>query len=63
MTEFLGAGARQFGFMLRALRLVQPKLEALGIPFFLLQGEAGPPGGGWPAVGGWLAAWAGLVVG
>lgn len=41
VTEFLHAGARQFGFMLRGLRELQPKLEALGIPFFLLQGEAG----------------------
>lgn len=38
MTEFLGAGARQFGFMVRGLQLIQPKLEALNIPFFLLKG-------------------------
>lgn len=41
MTEFLGAGARQFGFMLRGLRELQPKLEALNIPFFLLKGAWG----------------------
>lgn len=38
VTEFLGAGARQFGFMLRGLRQLAPKLEALGIPLFLLKG-------------------------
>ncbi len=38
VTEFLGAGARQFGFMVRGLRELQPKLEALNIPFFLLKG-------------------------
>ena len=38
VTEFLGAGARQFGFMVRGLQELQPKLEALGIPFFLLKG-------------------------
>lgn len=43
VTEFLGAGARQFGFMLRGLRLMQPKLEALGIPFFLLKGAGHRP--------------------
>ena len=35
----MGAGARQFGFMVRGLQLMQPKLEALNIPFFLLKGE------------------------
>ena len=39
VTSFLGAGARQFGFMLRGLQELQPKLQALGIPFFLLQGD------------------------
>lgn len=38
VTEFLNAGARQFGFMVRGLQLMQPKLEALNIPFFLLKG-------------------------
>lgn len=40
VTEFLGAGARQFGFMVRGLKELQPKLEALNIPFFLLKGES-----------------------
>ncbi|GAB4814126.1 hypothetical protein N2152v2_001172 [Parachlorella kessleri] len=39
VTEYLHAGARQFGFMLRGMRLMQPKLEALGIPFFLTKGD------------------------
>lgn len=39
VPEFLGAGARQFGFMLRALRLLEPKLRALGIPLFMLSGD------------------------
>ncbi|KAI3433882.1 hypothetical protein D9Q98_003684 [Chlorella vulgaris] len=39
VTQYLGAGARQFGFMVRGLRLMQPKLEALNIPFFLLKGD------------------------
>ncbi|GLC37213.1 hypothetical protein PLESTB_000992000 [Pleodorina starrii] len=39
VPAFLGAGARQFGFMLRGLRQLQPKLEAKGIAFFLLQGD------------------------
>jgi hypothetical protein len=37
VTEFLGCGARQFVFMLKGLRELQPKLEAACIPFFLLQ--------------------------
>jgi hypothetical protein len=37
VREFLGCGARQFVFMLKGLRELQPKLEAAGIPFFLLQ--------------------------
>lgn len=37
MTEYLGAGARQFGFMLRGLRELEPRLEALNIPFFLVK--------------------------
>jgi deoxyribodipyrimidine photo-lyase len=39
VTEYLHAGARQFCFMIRALRLVESKLAALNIPFFLLQGD------------------------
>ena len=39
VPSFLNAGARQFGFMLRGLKLMQPKLEALNIPFFLLKGD------------------------
>ncbi|KIY94077.1 deoxyribodipyrimidine photo-lyase [Monoraphidium neglectum] len=37
VPEFLGAGARQFVFMLKGLREMAPRLEAHGIPFFLLQ--------------------------
>ncbi|GBF93049.1 CPD photolyase [Raphidocelis subcapitata] len=37
--EFMGAGARQFVFMLKGLRELAPRLEAHGIPFFLLQGD------------------------
>lgn len=39
VPEFLGAGARQFGFMVRGLQAMQPKLEALRIPLFLLRGD------------------------
>jgi deoxyribodipyrimidine photo-lyase len=38
VTEYLHAGARQFGFMVRGLRLMEPKLAALNIPLFLLKG-------------------------
>ncbi|XP_043715541.1 deoxyribodipyrimidine photo-lyase [Telopea speciosissima] len=39
--QFLGAKARQLGFMLRGLRQLQRNLdETFGIPFFLFQGEA-----------------------
>jgi hypothetical protein len=37
VPEFLGAGARQFVFMLKGLRELAPRLEAHGIPFFLLR--------------------------
>jgi hypothetical protein len=37
VTEYLHAGARQFGFMLRGLRELEPRLEALNIPFFLVK--------------------------
>ena len=39
VTAYLGAGARQFGFMLRGLRELEGRLEKLGIPFFMLQGD------------------------
>ncbi|PNW75594.1 hypothetical protein CHLRE_12g533000v5 [Chlamydomonas reinhardtii] len=39
VPAFLGAGARQFGFMLRGLRQLAPRLEARGIKFYLLKGD------------------------
>ncbi len=39
--SFLGAGLRQYGFMLRGLELVAQRLEKLNITFFLLRGD--PP--------------------
>ena len=39
VPEFLGATARQYGFMLRGLEEVERGLAAKGIPFFLLTGE------------------------
>lgn len=39
VPEYLVAGARQFGFMLRGLKLMVPKLEALNIPFFMVKGD------------------------
>lgn len=41
VTEYYNAGARQFAFMVKGLKCLAPKLEALGIPFFLLQGNPG----------------------
>ncbi|RRT56308.1 hypothetical protein B296_00034157, partial [Ensete ventricosum] len=38
--RFLGAHARQLGFMLRGLRHLSGRLAALGLPFFLLRGDA-----------------------
>jgi deoxyribodipyrimidine photo-lyase len=38
LGTFLGAGARQFGFMLRGLRELAPRLEAAHIRFHLLEG-------------------------
>ncbi|KAK8916754.1 Deoxyribodipyrimidine photo-lyase [Platanthera zijinensis] len=38
--RFLGAHARQLGFMLRGLRILHRRLRDLGIPFFLLRGDA-----------------------
>lgn len=39
VPEFLGAGRRQYRFLLAGLRGVGRDLAALGIPFFLQQGE------------------------
>ena len=39
VPAYVHAGARQFCFMLRALEKVEPKLKALNIPFFMLQGD------------------------
>jgi deoxyribodipyrimidine photo-lyase len=39
VPAFLGAGARQFGFMLRGLQETAATLEAAGVPFVLLQGD------------------------
>ena len=39
VTEFLGAGARQWGFLVRGLRQVEPKLQALNIPFYMMYGK------------------------
>jgi deoxyribodipyrimidine photo-lyase len=41
VTKFLGAGARQFGFMLRGLKEMDAALAARGIPFVLLKGDPG----------------------
>ncbi|KAK1261557.1 Deoxyribodipyrimidine photo-lyase [Acorus gramineus] len=38
--RFLGAHARQLGFMVRGLRELRRNLDSMGIPFFLLRGEA-----------------------
>ena len=37
VPEFLGAGARHWGFMLRGLRELEANLEKAGIKFFLLK--------------------------
>ena len=39
VPAFLGAGARQFGFMLRGLREMEAALKSRGIPFALLRGD------------------------
>lgn len=39
VPEFLGAGARHFGFMLRGLRELEQALTKGGIKFFLLKGN------------------------
>ncbi len=41
VPAFMGAGARQFGFMLRGLRETAATLAASGVPFFLLRGDPG----------------------
>ena len=43
VTKYLGAGARQFGFMLRGLVEMEAALAAKNIKFVLLEGKA-PPG-------------------
>ena len=40
VPEFLGAGARQWGFLVRGLRQMEPKLKALNIPFYMMYGHA-----------------------
>lgn len=40
VTEFLSAGARQWGFLVRGLQQVEPKLHALNIPFYMMYGNA-----------------------
>jgi deoxyribodipyrimidine photo-lyase len=37
VTAYLHAGARQFGFMLRGLQELQPRLATKNIPFFMLK--------------------------
>jgi deoxyribodipyrimidine photo-lyase len=39
VDSFLSAGARQFGFMLRGLQELAPKLEKANIRFHFLRGE------------------------
>ena len=40
VKEFLGAGARQWGFLVRGLHQVEPALKALNIPFYMTYGKA-----------------------
>ena len=40
VEEYLGAGLRHFGFMLRGLKEVEAECSALNIPFYLLRGQA-----------------------
>lgn len=40
VSEYMHAGARQFGFMLRGLKEMAPQLEKHNIRFHLLQGDA-----------------------
>jgi deoxyribodipyrimidine photo-lyase len=39
LPEFLSAGARHFGFMLRGLRETAATLQQQGVPFFLVRGD------------------------
>ena len=39
VPSYLGAGARQFGFLLRGLRELEAKLKARGVGFFLLRSD------------------------
>lgn len=41
VPAFLGAGARQFGFMLRGLAELHAALDGTGIAFFLVRGDPG----------------------
>ena len=40
-AQFLGATGRQYRFLLQGLKEVEKNLQALNIPFFLLQGDPG----------------------
>jgi len=37
--RYLHCGPRHYGFLLRGLREMEPALKALGVPFFLLEGD------------------------
>ena len=39
VSEYVNAGARHFGFMLRGLKELAPRAAALDIPFFLFRGD------------------------
>jgi deoxyribodipyrimidine photo-lyase len=39
VNKFLGATARQFGFMIRGLEMVEKRLKEFNIPFILMQGN------------------------
>jgi len=41
VPQFLGATSRQYRFLLQGLKEVEENLQALNIPFFLLQGDPG----------------------
>ena len=41
VPQFLGATGRQYRFLLQGLKEVEENLQALNIPFFLLQGDPG----------------------
>ena len=40
LESYLESGARQFGFMLRGLKELEPAFADLNIPFFLVKGDA-----------------------